>query len=207
MNSVARFEIKDLNLNPQSQVSLIVGVTRGEGGLLTSSVESSPELQKELKSHWHNYSCLLNDYPCTPETEGLSAHIRDYYFGQTPNKDPTVNLGNLTKMISETVFWYPAHKAAMAHSRVAPTRLYFYNYTSSLSLYPLYRGGSGPNGIPQSVDIGLFILQGLFNKLLFILDILKVRFSSQEYKNWGKKFAFCEKLDSYGGNSQYIEML
>ncbi|XP_035714047.1 venom carboxylesterase-6 isoform X2 [Folsomia candida] len=116
-----------------AKVPVMMGVTKGEGGIRTSRLDAMNMDVETMQENWSKYAPIMLMYD--PKRTNVTDRFREYYFSSPPYNHDTY-FQNFTRMISDGWFFHALHGAVTHHNKVAPVYLYYYDYEAALpSIY------------------------------------------------------------------------
>lgn len=132
---LAEHPIQIIRQGRGAKLPFILGVNSGEGGLVTSRFEAMPQLTRKLDKIWRSKIATFTNHP---EVEPwVVDRVRSYYFGSVnttfANLKPGYFQQCLANLSSDSLFFIPAHQAAVEHAKSGgSTYLYYFNYKALL---------------------------------------------------------------------------
>ncbi|ODM99012.1 Venom carboxylesterase-6 [Orchesella cincta] len=132
-----------------SKVPWIAGVNSGEGLVHLIAILRNETMRKTLNSKWEHFAPVLLSYQNHENKSALSTAVKRFYLNNEPVSQK--NAKETANMVSDRNFFLDNHDAAIMHSRVAPTYVYYYTYQGVFALANLLFSRT-PLPLPDNLD-------------------------------------------------------
>jgi len=106
-------------------------------------------MRKILNTKWEHFAPVLLNYQNHSNKDALSAQVKKFYLSDEPVSQK--NAREAANMVSDRNFFLDNHDAAILHSQVAPTYLYYYTYQGLFALGNLLFSRT-PLPLPDNLD-------------------------------------------------------